>query len=1574
MATKLWTGNALAVNQIQTYAPGAQLPGTTISATINGKTASYTSATGTNDDLIAGLVTAINGILRQAPEFAEVAFLKIAYSPAVPAPNSTYLQMSSQTPGVPFTVAINLTQPAMVTVTRVASGAAAVNEVQQIAISPNAESGSSFTLTWGGHTTSAIPIPPSAPSAAAGSSGTLNGSYKWGVTFLTSTGETELGLITAALTLTSQQGSLTSVPTGPSGTTARNIYRTKAGGSTFYQVGQIADNTTATYTDSSSDATIGVNPSPPPTNGVLQAELEALSGVGQGNVKVSGTSTPAYAGMTMPTSTVVYTIEFRGSLGGASQALVSGNVANVTILPPVSISTVTVGCPPQSEIQTVGWKQVIGTSNPTGTFTITLPGLGVTTAPLLFNASAATVQAALVAAAGPAYANAFTVTLTQSTAAGYIYQVAYANPLDLQAVPLATVDVSKLAAATGDTVTGYQTRTQSGTKTGRNSAITVTLQNGPSGGTFGLTGTLANGNTITASSVAYNASAATLKGDFPTNTVSVSGSAGGPYTIEAVGEAASQAISWSATSSLTGGSSLAASPPSSNTSGISPPTGVTAGNPGSLGGGLTAGSTYYWVVTATNSAGETTASAEVSYTIPSTKGAAFLSWNQVAGANGYKVYRGTSSGGENILAATLSGQTATSLIDSGPTNTSASQSPGSDGTFSQTGAATTNGTLSAGTYYYVLKASTHISPEITVTLSGSNNAVQLHWTGSGLDVAIYRGTSSGGENVLIATVPAADLTYYLDAGGTATSATPPSSNTAVLSAPTQNNLTTSTSAGSLAAATYYYEVTATDAAGETTASNEKSATLGATGEITVSWNALTGASGYKIYRGTSTGAENTLVAVIVGGSTTSYVDVGSIPALFNSTEITQGKAAVNEQQTVTLSGATGGTFSLAFEGQGTPALNYNDTAADVQTKLQALASVGSGNLTVSGSAGGPFTVTAAGSLAATALPLIAANSTNLSGTASVSQTLTTTQAATGPNFWDNANNWSPTGVPANGDSVYFQNSTVDCLYNLAQSSTTLANLQIDMSFVGGQIGLPSWNGKYYEYRQQYLQIGVSGTILIGSGKGSGPTLIKLDTGTNATNFLINGCGTSLDPTLPAILWKGNRSSGTTTLNISKGSIGIAVYAGETATVDQINQGYVTNVKSDSSIFVGPGTTINTEWFMTGGQGTLNAACPTLLMENGTLTILDGLSATAVTTLTVVGGSVSDRSTGTITTLTVGTGATYDRSDDSRGKTVSNCTISGKSTFLDPNDTITFTNPLSLSDCSLLDVTLDLGTNITLSRNSSSAVATALQDISLAQGRLTLTSGTPITTSDVTGASTIYFTPFRGNQIALWNGTIWQAQNFSELSLALSGLTSGLPYDVFIYNNSGTLTLEAVAWTSSSARATALTTQNGIYVKSGSTSHRYLGTFITTGATTTEDSYANRYVWNYYNRAKKWGSYADATSHTYSTNAWRQWNANANAKLNFVVGVIEETINASVVMWGSASSATGYFGIGVNSTSTASATFGEVVAATSTSVTSGTGGSLEAYPALGKNYICPLENAVSGSPTYAYTELHLGVRC
>lgn len=67
--------------------------------------------------------------------------------------------------------------------------------------------------------------------------------------------------------------------------------------------------------------------------------------------------------------------------------------------------------------------------------------------------------------------------------------------------------------------------------------------------------------------------------------------------------------------------------------------------------------------------------------------------------------------------------------------------------------------------------------------------------------------------------------------------------------------------------------------------------------------------------------------------------------------------------------ATGGTFALTFNAATTTAIAEAATAPTVQAAIAALSTVGTGNVVVSGNAGGPFTVTFMGTLADTALPL-----------------------------------------------------------------------------------------------------------------------------------------------------------------------------------------------------------------------------------------------------------------------------------------------------------------------------------------------------------------------------------------------------------------------------------------------------------------------------------------------------------------------------------------------------------------------------------------------------------------------------
>lgn len=214
--------------------------------------------------------------------------------------------------------------------------------------------------------------------------------------------------------------------------------------------------------------------------------------------------------------------------------------------------------------------------------------------------------------------------------------------------------------------------------------------------------------------------------------------------------------------------------------------------------------------------------------------------------------------------------------------------------------------------------------------------------------------------------------------------------------------------------------------------------------------------------------------------------------------------------------------------------------------------------------------------------------------------------------------------------------------------------------------------------------------------------------------------------------------------------------------------------------------------------------------------------------------------------------------------------------------------------------------------------------SICQGRLTTETGVAVSASDRTSQSTLYFTPSNGNRIALYDGTRWGLFAFTERSLALSGLTSGKNYDVFLYNNSGTLTLElSAAWTNDTTRADSMTTQDGIYVKSGATTRRYLGTIRTTGTTTSEDSQSKRFVWNAYNQFPRHMLVTESTnSWTYNSTTPRYANNSSANRVEIVVGLstfVEATVLAQMYN-GNGVAAGGTMGIGFDSSSAFSGLF------------------------------------------------------
>ncbi len=111
---------------------------------------------------------------------------------------------------------------------------------------------------------------PGAPTVAVNATaGNLNGTYLYKATFCTGykdsdatvriNGETAGGTTSVSVSPVNQQVNLSNIPVGPTGTVARRIYRTAAGGADGTQklVTTINDNITTSWTDNLADASLG---------------------------------------------------------------------------------------------------------------------------------------------------------------------------------------------------------------------------------------------------------------------------------------------------------------------------------------------------------------------------------------------------------------------------------------------------------------------------------------------------------------------------------------------------------------------------------------------------------------------------------------------------------------------------------------------------------------------------------------------------------------------------------------------------------------------------------------------------------------------------------------------------------------------------------------------------------------------------------------------------------------------------------------------------------------------------------------------------------------------------------------------------------------------------------------------------------------------------------------------------------------------------------------------------------------------------------------------------------------------
>lgn len=219
-----------------------------------------------------------------------------------------------------------------------------------------------------------------------------------------------------------------------------------------------------------------------------------------------------------------------------------------------------------------------------------------------------------------------------------------------------------------------------------------------------------------------------------------------------------------------------------------------------------------------------------------------------------------------------------------------------------------------------------------------------------------------------------------------------------------------------------------------------------------------------------------------------------------------------------------------------------------------------------------------------------------------------------------------------------------------------------------------------------------------------------------------------------------------------------------------------------------------------------------------------------------------------------------------------------------------------------------------------------------QLRLTLTSDDPFHDANVTAATSVYIDPCFGNIIPIYNGSTWDLLTFTEITITVPS-TTNTNYDVYAYNDSGSVNYELVAWSGDTTPSVNVALLDGIWTKSTDSTRTYIGGFRTTGVSgQTEDSNSKRFVYNVYNQIEKNLYVQEGTaSWTYNTASFRQANNSTSNQVEFFNGIGLNCVDfeATSQLHTSSTAAGGAVGIGISSTTINSAIlFDDIVSSSS----------------------------------------------
>jgi len=302
------------------------------------------------------------------------------------------------------------------------------------------------------------------------------------------------------------------------------------------------------------------------------------------------------------------------------------------------------------------------------------------------------------------------------------------------------------------------------------------------------------------------------------------------------------------------------------------------------------------------------------------------------------------------------------------------------------------------------------------------------------------------------------------------------------------------------------------------------------------------------------------------------------------------------------------------------------------------------------------------------------------GTSTISAV--TSVAATSPHDADDAANYLGGTKPGDGDTLIFENNSVDCLYNLAEFTSNTVTFVKRASY-GGVIGLPDTNPLGYpEFLPTHFE--TAGTSL--TVEDNGVVCRLRGTSASATTLTVTGNGGG-DLNAETVEFYGP-SHTSSVVNVTGGTLAWAPLTTQSAAAGTAT---VANgiLRTGPSAVPGALSIYNSTAEIAGNYTTL------FMDRDSNVTVVRAAAAT--TSTTNQGGNLIWRSTGTPDAVVIGSGGTLDMSQAVSSVAVDGITVEEGYTLNNPFDkitrpyTITFRGELS-------NGTIDIGTGRSVTVN------------------------------------------------------------------------------------------------------------------------------------------------------------------------------------------------------------------------------------------------------------------------------------